>query len=121
MFVVVIIYMLDKAPILTLYTVVPFPILSVAIYKLSQAIHKRSTIVQQYLSKLSSFTQESFSGIAVIKSYGLEKQTNGDFTDLANTSKDKNIDLAKMQAFFLPLILLLIGGSNILVIYIGGQ
>ncbi len=121
MFIVVIIYMLDKAPLLTLYTVVPFPLLSFLIYKLSQSINKRSTIVQVYLSKLSSFTQESFSGISVIKSYGTEPQTNHDFEVLSNESKDKQIDLAKIQAFFLPLIILLIGGSNILVIFIGGQ
>lgn len=121
LFAVAIIFMLQKAPLLTLYTVLPFPVLSVLIYKLSQAIHKRSTVVQQYLSKLSSFTQESFSGISVIKSYGIEQQTNDDFVELSNGSKDKQINLAKVDAFFLPLIILLIGGSNILVIYIGGQ
>src|SRR5690625_2992894 len=112
MFVVVIIYMLDRAPILTLYTVAPFPILSYLIYRISQAIHRRSTVVQQYLSHLSSFTQESFSGISVIKSYGIQHQTNEDFSNLANTSKDKQIDLAKMQAVLIPLIALLIGGSK---------
>lgn len=121
MFVVVIIYMLDKAPILTLYAVAPFPILSYLIYKISQAIHKRSTIVQQYLSHLSTYTQESFSGISVIKSYGIQDQTNTEFAELANTSKNKQIDLAKMQAFLHPLIALLIGGSNVLVIFIGGR
>src|SRR5690625_617416 len=121
MFIVVIIYMLDKAPVLTLYTVAPFPILSYLIYRISQAIHQRSTIVQQYLSHLSSFTQESFSGISVIKSYGIQHQTNEDFSNLANTSKDKQIDLAKMQAVLIPLIALLIGGSNVLVIFIGGK
>lgn len=121
MFIIVIIYMIDKAPLLTLYTVAPFPLLSYAIFKLSQAIHKRSTIVQEYLSKLSSFTQESFSGISVIKSYGMEANTTADFNELSNASKDKNVDLAKVQAIFLPLIILLIGGSNVLVIYIGGQ
>ncbi len=121
MFIVVIIYMLDKAPLLTLYTVAPFPILSIAIYKLSQAINKRSAVVQEYLSKLSTYTQEGFSGIAVIKSYGMEDRTNVDFAKLSDGSKEKNIELAKMQAIFLPLILLLIGGSNILVLYIGGQ
>lgn len=121
MFIVVIIYMLDKAPVLTLYTVAPFPILSFLIYKISQAIHKRSTVVQEYLSHLSTFTQESFSGISVIKSYGIQDQTNDDFVKLANTSKEKQIDLAKMQAFLHPLIVLLIGGSNVLVIYIGGM
>src|SRR5699024_1960167 len=84
MFIVVIIYMIDRAPLLTLYTIAPFPILSYAIYKLSKIINKRSTIVQQYLSKLSSFTQESFSGISVIKSYGLEPKINADFYELAD-------------------------------------
>lgn len=119
--VVVLIFMLKSAPELTAYTVIPLPVLSFAIYKLSVAIQKRSTVVQQYLSKLNTFTQESFSGIAVIKSYGIEEQTNRNFTELSNGSRDKNIDLVKVQAFFFPLMVLLIGISNILVIYIGGR
>ena len=119
--VVVLIFMLQAAPKLTLYTVIPLPILAFSIYKLSVAIHQRSTIVQQYLSKLNTFTQESFSGIAVIKSYGIEPQTNSNFTDLSNGSRDKNIDLVKVQAFFFPLMVLLIGISNIIVIYFGGR
>ncbi len=121
LFVVVIGYMISIAPELTLYTVTPLPILSVSIYKLSVAIHKRSTIVQEFLSKLTTFTQESFSGITVIKAYGIEPQTQENFTKLSNTSKDKNLDLAKVQALFFPLMVLLIGFSNILVIYIGGK
>ena len=121
LFIVVVSYMFYTAPTLTLYAVAPLPVLSIAIYKLSAAIHKRSTIVQQYLSKLTSFTQESFSGIAVIKAYGIESRTNVDFTELAKGSKDKNIDLAKVQALFFPLMMLLIGASNLLVIYIGGN
>jgi ATP-binding cassette subfamily B protein len=121
LFVVVISYMFYTAPLLTLYAVAPLPVLSVAIYKLSAAIHKRSTIVQEFLSKLTSFTQESFSGIAVIKAYGIESRTNVDFTELAQGSKDKNIDLAKVQALFFPLMMMLIGTSNLLVIYIGGS
>ncbi|GAA0733065.1 ABC transporter ATP-binding protein [Aquimarina litoralis] len=121
LFVVVIGYMITIAPQLTLYTVAPLPILSISIYKLSVAIHKRSTIVQQYLSKLTTFTQESFSGISVIKAYGIENQTLTNFTELSNTSKEKNIDLVKVQALFFPLMVLLIGVSNLLVIYIGGQ
>lgn len=120
LFIVVITYMFYKDPILTLYALAPLPILSVAIYKLSIMIHKRSTIVQQYLSKLTSFTQESFSGIAVIKAYGIEPRTNTEFEELAEGSKEKNIDLAKVQALFGPLMVLLIGVSNIMVIYIGG-
>jgi len=119
--IVVLIFMIQAAPELTLYTVIPLPILAFSIYKLSVAIHKRSTVVQQYLSKLNTFTQESFSGIAVIKSYGIEPQTNTNFTDLSNGSRDKNIDLVKVQAFFFPLMILLIGISNIIVIYIGGR
>ncbi|MFT4669407.1 MAG: ATP-binding cassette subfamily B multidrug efflux pump [Flavobacteriaceae bacterium] len=121
LFVVVISYMFYTAPVLTLYAVAPLPILSVLIYSLSAAIHKRSTVVQEYLSKLTSFTQESFSGIAVIKAYGIESRTNVDFTKLAQGSKEKNIDLAKVQALFFPLMMMLIGASNLLVIYIGGS
>ena len=120
LFIVVISYMFYKAPVLTLYAVAPLPILSIAIYKLSVIINRRSTIVQQYLSKLTTFTQESFSGIAVIKAYGMEPLTNTNFEELAEGSKIKNIDLAKVQALFFPLMMLLIGVSNILVIYIGG-
>ncbi len=120
LFIVVVSYMFYKAPVLTLYAIAPLPILSVAIYKLSVLINQRTTIVQQYLSKLTTFTQESFSGIAVIKAYGIEPRTNINFEELAEGSKVKNIDLAKVQALFFPLMMLLIGVSNILVIYIGG-
>tara|TARA_R110002020_G_scaffold454448_1_gene669979 strand:- start:113162 stop:114919 length:1758 start_codon:yes stop_codon:yes gene_type:complete len=121
LFATVIPYMYITAPTLTLYVLIPLPVLSVAIYKLSKAIHKRSTVVQQYLSHLSTFTQESFSGIGVIKAYGMENQTYTNFEDLSEGSKDKNLDLVKVQAFFFPLMIALIGVSNLLVIYIGGK
>lgn len=121
LFIVALTYMYKAAPSLTLYTIIPLPILSIAIYFLSKAIHKRSTIVQQYLSKLSTFTQESFSGISVIKAYGIEGQTNQAFETLATEQRQKHIDLTKIQAFFFPLMILLIGTSNLLVIYIGGK
>ncbi len=121
LFATVIPYMYNAAPSLTLYTLIPLPILSIAIYRLSREIHKRSTIVQEYLSKLTTFTQESFSGISVIKAYTLEPQTQKGFTDLSNDSKQKNLDLVKVQAFFFPLMIGLIGASNLLVIYIGGN
>lgn len=120
LFIVAISYMFYKAPILTLYAIAPLPLLSFIIYKVSIIINQRSTIVQQYLSKLTTFTQESFSGIAVIKAYGIEPRTNANFEELAEGSKVKNIDLAKVQALFFPLMMLLIGISNILVIYVGG-
>ncbi|MDO1514002.1 ABC transporter ATP-binding protein [Maribacter confluentis] len=113
--------MFIKAPTLAAYTLLPLPILSVLIYQISKVIHKRSTIVQQYLSTLSTFTQEVFSGVSVIKAYALEPQTNEDLTRLANEGKNKSISLAKVNAWFFPLMILLIGISNILVIYIGGK
>ncbi|MCH9660899.1 MAG: ABC transporter ATP-binding protein/permease [Bacteroidetes bacterium] len=121
LFIVAISYMIYTAPLLTLYAVAPLPILSISIYRLSIAIHKRSTVVQQYLSKLTTFTQESFSGISVIKSYGIEGRTQIDFEELSNTSKEKNINLTKVQALFFPLMILLIGASNLLVVYVGGN
>ena len=121
LFVIVISYMVSIAPLLTVYTLLPLPILSLAIYKLSKAINTRSTAVQETLSDLSTFTQESFSGIAVIKSYGIQSKINEDFAELTVLSKEKNVDLAKIQAWFFPLMILLIGFSNILVIFIGGN
>ena len=119
--IMVIIYMYSASPKLTLYTIIPLPILSIIIYKLSKEIHHRSTVVQQYLSKLSTFTQESFSGISVIKAYGIESQTSTNFKTLATESKEKQINLARVQAWFFPMMVLLIGTSNLFVIYIGGM
>ncbi|MEW4925231.1 ABC transporter ATP-binding protein [Algibacter sp. 2305UL17-15] len=121
LFVIALAYMFNQAPTLTLYTIIPLPILSVIIYKLSKEIHKRSTIVQEYLSKLSTYTQESFSGISVIKAYGIEPKTSANFDDLSTTSKEKQLHLVKIQALFFPMMILLIGTSNLLVIYIGGM
>ena len=121
LFVVVIYFMIKAAPTLTLYTLIPFPILSFAIYKLSMAINKRSAEIQRFLSLLNTYTQESFSGIAVIKSYGILNRFNSDFEKLSNESKDKNVNLVKVEAFFFPLMILLIGFSNLFVIYFGGM
>ncbi|WP_282043205.1 ABC transporter ATP-binding protein [Winogradskyella flava] len=121
LFTVAIIYMVNTAPTLTLYTLLPLPILSVTIYKLSQLINKRSTIVQESLSTLSTYSQETFSGISVIKSYGIEPRTNTEFEDLSAENRQKQINLTKVQALFFPLMILLIGISNIIVIYIGGR
>jgi len=121
LFIVAITKMINIDAKLTMYTLLPLPILSVAIYLLSRTINKRSSIVQIYLSKLTTFSQEIFSGINVIKAYGIENQTTNDFASLAIESKNKNISLYKAQALFFPLMILLIGISNILVIYFGGM
>jgi len=113
--------MFINAPVLAAYTLIPLPILSILIYKISKVIHQRSTIVQQFLSKLSTFTQESFSGVSVIKAYGLEPKINQELMDLANEGKIKSMDLARVNAWFFPLMVLLIGISNVFVIYIGGK
>jgi ATP-binding cassette subfamily B protein len=120
-FTIVIIYMYNVSPRLTLYTILPLPILSFIIFKLSVEINKRSTIFQQYLSKISSYTQEVFSGIRVIKAYGLEKQHQNNIIDLAKESKSKSMSLANVQSFFGPLMVTLIGVSNLVVIYFGGM
>ncbi len=119
-FSIVIFYMYTVSPRLTLYTLLPLPILSYTIFKLSSAINKRSTIFQQYLSKISSFTQEIFSGIRVIKAYSLENQHQENLQKLSLESKDKSMSLAKVQSVFGPLMLALIGVSNLVVIYFGG-
>jgi ATP-binding cassette subfamily B protein len=121
LFVCVITLMFSIAPKLSVYTLIPLPLLSLTIYKLSRVINARSTVVQEMLSKLSSFTQETFSGITVIKSYGLEGNTSKNFDTLALEAKEKNMNLAKVQAWFFPLMILLIGMSNLIVIFIGGQ
>jgi len=121
LFIIVVSYMLSVAPKLTLYTLIPLPILSVIIYKISRIINIRSKIVQEYLSKLTTFTQEAFSGVKIIKTYTIESFTNQKLEKLASDSKDKNMSLVKIQSWFFPLMILLIGISNILVIYIGGN
>ncbi len=120
-FAIVIVYMYNVSPELTLYTLLPLPILSYAIFQLSKKINKRSTIFQQYLSKISSFTQEIFSGIRVVKAYSLEQQQEVNLYNLSHESKEKSMSLAKVQSLFGPLMLALIGVSNLVVIYFGGM
>ncbi len=121
LFVVVITNMFRIDSTLTLYTLLPLPILSVLIYTLSRIINNRSRIVQESLSNLTTQAQEVFSGLNIIKAYGIEKQSFGKFDTLALVSKEKNIALVKANALFFPMMVLLIGISNILVIYIGGM
>ncbi len=120
-FTVVIIYMYNVSHKLTLYTLLPLPFLSYIIFKLSVEINKRSTVFQQYLSKVSSYTQEVFSGIRVIKAYSLEKQNQDLIVNLATESKEKSMSLARVQSLFGPLMATLIGVSNLVVIYFGGM
>ena len=119
--IITLIYMYRQSPELTFFTVTPLPILSITIYKLSSVINLRSKKVQESLSKLSSFTQEIFTGIQLVKSYAVESKISKEFNRISNESKQKQVSLVKMQALFLPLMILLIGISNLLVIYVGGK
>lgn len=121
LFVIVIAYMFSIAPELAMYTIIPLPLLSFIIYKLNSVIHQRSTLVQEVLAKLSTFTQESFSGISIIKSYVLQPKMVSEFGILTEESKDKNMSLVRVQAWFFPLMILLIGVSNLIVIFVGGN
>ena len=114
-------YMYKQSPELTLYTVSPLPILSFTIYKLSRIINIKSKIVQESLSNLSSFTQEIFTGIKIVKSYSMQASNTDKFEEISQLNKENQVSLAKMQALFFPLMILLIGVSNIFVIYIGGK
>ena len=121
LFIIIITYMISIDPKLTLYTIAPLPILSILIYKLSRQINIKSKKVQESLSKLTTFSQESFSGISIIKSNTIENKVNDFMTDFSNETKNKSIDLAKFQSWFFPMMILLIGLSNLLVIYVGGN
>jgi ATP-binding cassette subfamily B protein len=112
--------MISVSPKLTLYALSPLPILVLAIYKVSSIMNVKSEIVQKQLSKLSSVSQETFSGIRVIKSYVQEKYRANQFVDAADNYKRKSLDLVKVNALFFPLMILLIGLSTLFTIYIGG-
>tara|TARA_Y100000590_G_scaffold468195_1_gene649933 strand:- start:1169 stop:2917 length:1749 start_codon:yes stop_codon:yes gene_type:complete len=121
LFVVIISYMFTIEPRLTLYTLIPLPLLSIIIYKISNIINIKSTKVQESLSDLSSHSQESFSGISILKSFNIQKLVYDQFDKLSYISFRNNLSLAKVQAWFFPLIIFLIGLSNLIVIYIGGN
>ena len=120
-FTIVVIYMYNISPKLTLYSLLPLPLLSYSIFKISSEIHKRSSAFQKNLSNLFSITQEIFSGIRVIKAYAIEDKKEKEFLDLTNESKKKAMRLAKMNSLFGPLMILLIGLSNLVVVFVGGS
>ncbi|MDJ1503979.1 ABC transporter ATP-binding protein [Xanthocytophaga agilis] len=114
-------YMLSVNAKLTLYVLLPFPFLVVSIYFVNEAVERRSERIQAQLSKLSTFVQEAFSGIRVLKSFVRESHSAEQFTDAANDYKAKSLRLTTIDAFFYPLIMALVGLSTILTIYIGGR
>lgn len=120
LFVMVIGVMLSVNAELTLYVLLPLPILSVSIYYVNNIINKRSEEIQEQLSFLTTIAQEVYSGIQVIKSYVQEKTYFGFFMRQSDDYKDRSLALARVEALFFPLMLLLIGLSTIITIYVGG-
>jgi ATP-binding cassette subfamily B protein len=105
---------------LTLYVLLPLPILSISIYYVSSLINKRSEKVSTQQAALSTYVQEAFSGIRVLKAYNRQKNSQEQFTEACNTYKTDALSLVKVEALFMPAIILLIGLSTIITIYVGG-
>jgi ATP-binding cassette subfamily B multidrug efflux pump len=105
---------------LTLYSLIPLPLLSISIYFVNNIINRRSEEIQESLSGLSTFVQEAFSGIRVIKAFARESDMDVSFQKESDDYKEKSLRLSFVQALFFPLIMGLIGLSVILTIYIGG-
>ena len=120
LFVLVISAMLSVSVELTLYSLAPLPILSISIYYVSNLINKKSERIQKQLAHLNSIVQEVYSGIRVVKSYVQEKPMANFFDLESQDYKDKSLSLAKVNAAFFPLMLLLIGASTIITVYVGG-
>jgi ATP-binding cassette subfamily B multidrug efflux pump len=120
LFVMVIYAMLKVDVRLTLYSLLPLPILSLSIYYVSRMIERRSQSIQAKLSQLTAIVQEVFSGIRVVKSYTQEKAFGAHFKSESEEYKLKNMSLALVEAMFVPLMMVLIGLSTILVIFVGG-
>lgn len=121
LFVMVITTMFSVNPKLTLYVLTPLPFLSMIIYFVSQRINKKSEMVQRKLSDMSTFVQEAFSGIRVIKAYNRVAEREVKFTEECNDYKQTSLDLVKVEALFMPVMILLIGLSTMLTIFIGGM
>ena len=120
LFILVIYSMLSVSVELTLYSLAPLPLLSVSIYYVSNLINKKSTIIQQQLATLNSNAQEVYSGIRVVKSYVQEIPMVRFFTQQSDDYRGKALELARVNAFFYPLMILLIGASTVITVYIGG-
>jgi ATP-binding cassette subfamily B multidrug efflux pump len=121
LFPLVIFYMISVNAELTLYSLLPLPILSVSIYFVNNLINERSEKIQRSLSELSTFVQEAFSGIRVLKAFVREDDSAREFTLASEEYKIKSIDLTRVNALFFPLIMALVGISTIITVYVGGM
>lgn len=120
LFVILIPYMFSVNARLTLYTLIPLPLLSVSIYYVNNIINRKSMEIQRSLSGLSTFVQEAFSGIRVLKAFVRETESANTFKKESDEYKDKSISLARVNALFIPLIMALVGLSSVITVFIGG-
>ena len=115
------IYMLKTDVSMTVWSLVPLPILSYVIYKVSSIINKKSKIMQKSQSAISTFVQDSFSGIRVVKFFAREKYIEKNYGEKVKDYQNKALDLAKTEAYFFTIILFVIGLLNVVILLIGGQ
>lgn len=118
---IVISIMFSLNPTLTIYSLLPLPILSFLVYKVGKIIHEKFTLIQEKFADLTTKAQENFSGIRVIKSYVREESEINSFKRLSREFLNRNMDMIKIQAFFQPILFLITGFSIIIVIYFGGK
>ena len=121
LFIITIWIMIDVNPTLAFYTIIPLPLLVITVYSVHNKISYRSEQIQRSLSSLSSFVQEAFSGIRVLKSYAREDKSDEQFQDMSNNYKKKALKLTLINALFFPVILFLIGTSTVFIVWIGGE
>jgi ATP-binding cassette, subfamily B, multidrug efflux pump len=121
LFIMVISAMLWKHPTLTLYVLMPLPLMSYIIFRISNAINRKSEVTQQQQSALSTFVQEAFSGIRVLKAFNRSDYFAREFESENEYYKSVSLSLAKIQALFSPVIILLIGLSTVITVYVGGM
>ncbi len=120
LFLILIPYMFSVNARLTLYTLIPLPLLSLSIYYVNNIINRKSIEIQRSLSSLSTFVQEAFSGIRVLKAFVRESDSARTFKRESDDYKDKSISLARVNALFIPLIMALVGLSSVITVFIGG-
>ena len=120
LFLILIPYMFSVNARLTLYTLIPLPLLSISIYYVNNIINRKSIEIQRSLSALSTFVQEAFSGIRVLKAFVRESDSARTFKRESDDYKDKSISLARVNALFIPLIMALVGLSSVITVFIGG-
>ena len=121
LFVLITVIMFNVNSTLTLYVLIPLPFLSLSIYYVSDIMNKKGEEVQVQQSRLSTFVQESFSGIRILKAFSKEDEFTAGFSKESDIYLKKNMDLVRVNALFFPLMMLLVGTSTLLVVYIGGK